>query len=104
MSLPISKMWVFASDSNPNKKYQTLQYTDGSLSCNCMGWTRRCTADGERSCKHTRSVDANVADSECVNSVDYPENKIKVTKTVSKPKAKAFDEDFETPQKRKIQW
>ena len=62
MSQPISQVWTFASDSNPDREYQTLRYTDESLSCNCPGWTRRLAADGSRSCKHTRWVDLGQAD------------------------------------------
>src|SRR3954467_3936915 len=56
----IAAVYWFASESNPNRKpYQTLQYTDGSTSCDCKGWTiKRATAGGARSCRHTRDVDA----------------------------------------------
>jgi hypothetical protein len=52
MSKQIAKVWTFASDSNPSVEYETLQYTDGTSSCNCKGWTRRVAPDGSRSCKH----------------------------------------------------
>ena len=52
MTKNISRVWTFASDSNPNIEYETLQYMDGTTSCNCMGWTRRAAPDGSRSCKH----------------------------------------------------
>jgi hypothetical protein len=42
------------SSSSAGKVHTTLIYEDGSTSCNCMGWTRRLTSDGRRSCKHTR--------------------------------------------------
>ena len=41
MNKPIQRVWTFNSDSEPAKEYQTLQYTDGSTSCNCAGWTWR---------------------------------------------------------------
>ena len=41
MNKQISKVWTFASDSNPS----TLQFLDGSTSCNCKGWTRRVASD-----------------------------------------------------------
>lgn len=46
--------WKFRSDSSA-KIYETLQYTDNSLSCDCPGWTRRCV-NGQRTCKHVRMV------------------------------------------------
>ncbi len=52
MNKQITRVWSFASDSNPNIEYQTVQYADGTTSCNCKGWTRRVAADGSRSCKH----------------------------------------------------
>jgi hypothetical protein len=44
MNKQITRVWTFESDSNPNIEYATLQYTDGSTSCNCKGWTRRLAA------------------------------------------------------------
>ncbi len=52
MTKQITRVWTFASDSNPNIQYQTLQYADGRKSCDCPGWCRRVAADGSRSCKH----------------------------------------------------
>jgi hypothetical protein len=66
----IAKTWWFESGSNPDKKYETLQYEDGTTSCNCMGWCRRVDPNGLRSCKHTRMVQSGMADSECVKSLD----------------------------------
>ena len=84
MSKAISKVWTFPSDSNPDKEYETLQYTDGTTSCNCKGWTRRVAADGSRSCKHTRLVDQGTADVHCKASHNYEsrkENQIHHAKT-----------------------
>jgi hypothetical protein len=67
----ISQVWTFLSDSNPNVYYETLQYMDGSTSCNCKGWTRRVAADGARSCKHTRYVDMGTADQHCTATHNY---------------------------------
>ncbi len=71
MNKKISKVWTFASDSNPNIEYETLQYSDGSTSCNCKGWTRRVAADGSRSCKHVRFVDMGIADHHCTATHNY---------------------------------
>ena len=72
MSKPaaIAKCWTFASSSGSGR-YQTLQYADGSTSCECPGWCRRVAADGSRSCKHTRSVLMGSADRECESMHDY---------------------------------
>ena len=59
--MKINNVWTFVSDSNPSVQYETLQYEDGSTSCNCKGWTRRIAVDGTRSCKHTRYVDMGIA-------------------------------------------
>lgn len=66
----ISKVWEFESSSG-SKTYETLLYSDGTTSCNCMGWTRRTTPDGSRSCKHTRLVDMRRADAECLSVHEY---------------------------------
>ncbi len=71
MNKQITRVWSFASDSNPNIEYQTLQYVDGTTSCNCKGWTRRVAADGSRSCKHTRLVDMGTADQSCKATHSY---------------------------------
>ena len=76
MNKQISRVWSFASDSNPNIEYETLQYTDGTTSCNCKGWTRRVAVDGSRSCKHSRYVDMGIADDHCIATHNYePNNK-----------------------------
>ncbi len=71
MNKTISKVWTFASDSNPNIQYEALLYIDGSTSCNCKGWTRRTAADGTRSCKHTRLIDMGRADEQCQSNHQY---------------------------------
>ena len=75
MSNIINKVWAFPSDSNSNVTYQTLQYQDGTTSCNCKGWTRRTALDGSRSCKHTRLVDMGAADDQCLTSHQYTQRK-----------------------------
>ena len=77
MNTTIGKVWTFPSDSNPDIEYETLQYTDGTTSCNCKGWTRRIAADGSRSCKHTRYVDMGTADANCKASHNYQSRKEK---------------------------
>jgi len=71
MNKKIRKVWTFASDSNPNIEYETLQYLDVTTSCNCKGWTRRVVADGSRSCKHARYVDMGTADDHCTATHSY---------------------------------
>ena len=71
MNKKISRVWTFRSDSNPDIEYETLQFTDGTTSCNCKGWTRRVAEDGTRSCKHTRYVDMGAADRHCTATHNY---------------------------------
>src|ERR1035441_3667731 len=71
MTKQIHRVWTFVSDSNPNIEYETLQYTDGTTSCNCKGWTRRVAQDGSRSCKHCRLVDMGTADNHCTATHNY---------------------------------
>src|SRR5207248_5245416 len=75
MNKKITRVWTFSSDSNPDIEYETLQYIDGTTSCNCKGWTRRVAADGSRSCKHTRYEDMGTAESHCKATHTYePQN------------------------------
>lgn len=107
MSKTIAKVWTFGSSSNPNKSYETLQYTDGSTSCNCPGWTRRVAADGSRSCKHTRFVDQGIADSEASSHVDYTQKTAAPATATSKAPAtknKTAKEVFSPAPSRKVQW
>lgn len=66
----IARTWTFESSSG-NGLYETIQYTDGSTSCDCKGWTRRVDANGLRSCKHTRWVEQGVADRHAIGSKSY---------------------------------
>ena len=54
-NLPVVYRKMFTSKSNPKNSYETLVYQDGSISCNCPGWTRRVdhSLGGLRECKHT---------------------------------------------------
>ena len=65
----IAKTWFFQSNSNPDKMYEATQYTDGSTSCQCKGWCMKKSGQ-ERSCTHTRQIEAGLADRNCVKSVD----------------------------------
>lgn len=53
--------WTFQSSSGSGT-YTTKRNTDGSLSCNCRGWTMK-RGDGPRECKHTREVEGIIATS-----------------------------------------
>ena len=66
----IWESWLFESSSS-SKTYETLRYADGSLTCNCPGWTRRITASGERTCKHTRMAECGLATREAKHHRDY---------------------------------
>lgn len=80
MNKTICKVWYFASDSNPGKEYETLLYNDGSLSCNCKGWCMKKKVDmnGQRSCRHTRLVEAGGADAQATRTINYQQPKIKL--------------------------
>ena len=85
----VAKVWTFQSDSNPSKTYETLQYTDGHTSCNCRGWCQRVAADGSRTCRHTRLVDQDRADSEALSFKDYEGKGFSKVKVVSTAEALA---------------
>jgi len=94
------KVWAFESSSG-SKIYHTILHTDGVVSCDCPGWTRRVAPDGSRSCKHTRAVDMGTADMECVGTpVDYSDKNKPTPQKEKKPQAKDDSEDL--PQVRRI--
>lgn len=43
----------YPSSRNPNDGYTVCEVSDGTVSCDCMGWTRR-NPPGGRTCKHTK--------------------------------------------------
>jgi len=49
----------YASSSNQNKRYTVCEVNDGTLSCDCMGWTRR-NPPGGRTCKHTQDYEGHL--------------------------------------------
>lgn len=104
MSKPISKAWTFTSDSNPDKTYQTLQYEDGTTSCNCRGWTLHVTTLGHRSCKHTRAVDMGTADDTCASAVNYGEVKTPVGQNVPSQQVEKVKTAVKQTTRRKIEW
>lgn len=95
MNKTIAKVWTFESSSS-NNIYETLQYIDGSTSCDCPGWTRR----AQRICKHTRAVDMGIADQQCISCHDYQTVTPTPAPIVSSSKSKS---DIK-PKVRKISW
>lgn len=72
MSKSIATTWFFKSSSDDSKLYQTLAYTDHTLSCDCPGWKfKKKNTGGDRTCKHTRLAEAGLADGQCVRRVDH---------------------------------
>jgi len=69
MTAQILTCYVFASESDCKRLYQTLVYDNGSLSCSCKGWTFKRSVT--RSCRHTRLVEAGLADRQCLSRKDY---------------------------------
>lgn len=47
---------AYPSGSNANKSYTVCEVSDGTTSCDCMGWTRR-NPPGGRTCKHTQDYE-----------------------------------------------
>lgn len=74
MSADIRKSWIFASESGPSR-YETLQYIDGTTSCNCRGWTRKVQSDGSRTCRHVRLVEHGMADQQALSFRDVAADK-----------------------------
>jgi hypothetical protein len=89
MSKAVAKVWAFASSSNTATRYETLQYSDGCMSCNCPGWTRRTATDGTRSCRHTRLVDMDRASIEALSFHDYTQQKHAPPPSAPLPKTRA---------------
>lgn len=50
---------VYPSSSDASKEYTVCEVSDGTLSCDCMGWTRRNPPTG-RTCRHVEDYDNNL--------------------------------------------
>ena len=87
----VAKVWTFESSSNPDKTYETMQYTDLVTSCNCRGWINRVDARGNRSCTHTRMVDQGVADKRAISFHDYTKEDTRLKLEFDTAVAKAQD-------------
>lgn len=46
----------YPSGSSPGKAHTVCEVSDGTTSCDCMGWTRR-NPPGGRTCKHTQDYE-----------------------------------------------
>lgn len=53
---------VYFPSRSSDRVYETRVFADGRLSCNCPGWVYRVAADGSRSCRHTKAVEADTAE------------------------------------------
>ena len=51
----------YMSKSSPGKGYTVCEVNDGTISCDCMGWTRR-NPPGGRTCKHTQDYELTLRD------------------------------------------
>jgi len=60
MSRPVITSAYWFNSSSGRGTYETLHYLDGTTTCNCPGWTRRVDKQGQRSCKHTRMLQAGI--------------------------------------------
>lgn len=63
MSLPVAKVYHVPSDSNPSKRWEVLERTDGFLSCSCPVWVFNKRKTEPRSCKHTEQVKGGLIES-----------------------------------------
>jgi hypothetical protein len=70
MGKEVHKIWIIESQSG-GKPYETIQYCNGSTSCNCFSWIKRKPVGGERTCKHVRMVEMGQADIYAVSSKEY---------------------------------
>jgi hypothetical protein len=97
------KSWWFPSETNPNKPpYETMLNEDESLSCNCMGWTRRVDRSGRRSCRHTRLVESGAADDYALKVIDYRTGSTQKPVTFRQPKT--GDKTTNLSKGRKVAW
>lgn len=93
----IAVMFVFQSDSNPNKQYQTLQYVNGTTSCECPGWKFK-RPGNQRLCKHTRWVDAGLANQHAIKVTEYS-----VVTTKRTPQRAMPQPSFSRPSGRRLE-
>ncbi len=50
------RVWENRSHSNPDKSYETIQWSNGEITCNCRGWIFPKNGN-PRTCRHVRDVE-----------------------------------------------
>lgn len=83
--------------SSGSGTYETLLYSDGSTSCDCPGWTKRCV-NGFRNCKHTRAVQSGMSAVQCLDLIAHSD----VSVSVELPETKTQDIEPSKPGFRKF--
>ena len=53
-------IWTFQSDSTQGVEYETIEYENGRVTCNCPGWRFK-KGDKPRTCKHVKYVRRDIA-------------------------------------------
>ena len=48
-------IWTFESSTSPGVSYETIEYDNGRVTCNCPGWRFK-KGDKPRTCKHVKHV------------------------------------------------
>ena len=56
------KVWSYPSHSTPGKDYETIQWANGELTCNCRGWIYPKNGN-PRTCTHVQRVEAQLRES-----------------------------------------
>jgi len=56
------KVWRNPSHSTPGKNYETIQWSNGDLTCNCRGWIYPKNGN-PRTCTHVRQAELELRDS-----------------------------------------
>lgn len=80
-----TRVAVYPSKSDASKEYTVCEVSDGTLSCDCMGWTRRNPPTG-RTCKHVEDYDNSLRHD--VAQTDVAEFLDTAAASVSTPKPK----------------
>jgi hypothetical protein len=88
---PVAKVYHVPSDSNPSKRWEVLERTDGFLSCSCPVWVFNKRKTEPRSCKHTEQVKSGFISATTVYQETTVEQTRRAEKVVERQREDAID-------------
>jgi len=89
------KVWRNPSHSNPAKNYETVQWSNGDLTCNCRGWIYPKNGN-PRTCTHVQRAEIELRNSARVPPIRGKGIGVNFTPILEEARRKKQPAEFET--------